>query len=280
MQRILNCRTSDFTKPASSGELRQAIIASEGRTIMAEVAAGAAPLYGEVTNGELLCAFGADLLLVKGMDCRTQAIQGCRDLQHFKQLTGRMVGVSLEVLADEAEDNPRACNLANFAQVASADFFCLTAYDKPGVSAQRVCHALKQIRAQTDKMILVAKFYAAGLAPAEEYASFIAAGADGAVVPAPASCRGASEACVEAALSAIRQAGGIAITTISSSQEGADEETIRQIGLASKRCGADLFNFGDAGVAGMADPQAVYTLSMAVRGRRHTWVRMAASPTR
>lgn len=277
MQRILNCRTSDFSQPASGKDLKQAIIASEGRVIMTEVAAGAAPLYGEVTNGELLCAFGADLLLVKGIDCQTQAIQGCRDLSHFKQLTGRMVGVSLEVMADDAADNPRACNSANFARVTGADFFCLTAYDRPGITAERVCEALKQIRAQTDKMIVVAKFYAAGLAPPEEYARYINAGADGAMVPAPASCRGASEARVEQALSAIRQAGGLAITTISSSQEGADEDTVRMMGLASKRCGADLCNFGDAGVAGMADPQAVYTLSMAVRGRRHTWVRMAAS---
>ncbi|POP47774.1 hypothetical protein CHU32_01130 [Superficieibacter electus] len=280
MQRILNCRTSDFAQSVSGSELRQAIVACEGRTIMAEVAAGAAPLYGEVTNGELLCAFGADLLLVKGMDCHSQSIQGCRDLKHFKALTGRMVGVSLEVLADEATDNPRACNLANLDRITGADFLCLTAYDKPGVTAQRVCEAVQQMRAQTSKLILVAKFYAAGLACAEEYAGYITAGADGVMVPAPASCRGASETRVDAALAAIRQAGGLAITTISSSQEGADEETIRQIGLASKRCGADLYNFGDAGVAGMADPQAVYTLSLAVRGRRHTWVRMAASLAR
>lgn len=280
MQRILNCRTSDFSQPASGTELKQAIIAAEGRTVMAEVAADAAPLYGEVTNGELLCAFGADLLLVKGMNSQLQQIKGCRDLHHFKQLTGRMVGVSLEVFADDAPDNPRACNLHNFAQLGEADFFCLTAYDRPGVTAQRVCECIKQLRARTDKMILVAKFYAAGLACAGEYASYITAGADGVMVPAPSGCRGASEAHVEAALSAIREAGGMAITTLSSSQEGADEETIRQIALASKRCGADLYNFGDAGVAGMASPQAVYTLSMAVRGQRHTWVRMAASLAR
>lgn len=280
MQRILNCRTSDFSQSVTAEELKQAISASEGRVIMAEVAAAAAPLYGEVTNGELLCAFGADLLLVKGMDCQTQKIQGCDGLRHFKQLTGRLVGVSFEVLADDAPENPRAWDPAQLAQVAEADFYCLTAYDKPGVTASRVCAAVAQLRALTDKLILVAKFYGAGLADADTYAGFVAAGADGVIVPAPSSCRGASEPRVEQVLSAIRTAGGLAITTISSSQEGADEETVRQIALASKRCGADVYNFGDAGVAGMADPQAVYTLSMAVRGKRHTWVRMAASTLR
>lgn len=280
MQRILNCRTRDFAQPVTAAALKHAIVASEGRVIMAEVAAGASPLYGEVTNGELLCAFGCDLLLVKGMNCRTQAIQGCENLAHFKALTGRLVGVSMEVLADGSLDDPRACNLSNLALLQEADFYCLTAYDKPGVTAERVCDALRQIREMTDKFIVVAKFYAAGLASPLEYAKYVAAGADGVIVPAPASCRGASEEKVTRALEAIQSAGGVGITTISSSQEGADEETVRQIGLASKRCGADMYNFGDAGVAGMADPQALYAFSMAVRGRRHTWVRMAASLAR
>lgn len=280
MQRILNCRTHDFAKPAAASELVQAIVASEGRVIMAEVAAGASPLYGEVTNGELLCAFGCDLLLVKGMNCRTQAIQGCENLAHFKALTGRLIGVSMEVLADPSLDDPRACNLSNLALLQEADFYCLTAYDKPGVTAERVIDALRQVRAMTDKMILVAKFYASGLAEPQEYARYVLEGADGVIIPAPASCRGASEEKVACALEAVQAVGGVGITTLSSSQEGADEDTVRQIALASKRCGADMYNFGDAGVAGMADPQALYAFSMAVRGRRHTWVRMAASLAR
>lgn len=280
MQRILNCRTHDFAKPAAASELVQAIVASEGRVIMAEVSAGASPLYGEVTNGELLCAFGCDLLLVKGMNCRTQAIQGCENLAHFKALTGRLIGVSMEVLADPSLDDPRACNLNNLALLQEADFYCLTAYDKPGVTTERVIDALRQIRAMTDKMILVAKFYASGLAEPQEYARYVLKGADGVMIPAPASCRGASEEKVACALAAVQAVGGVGITTLSSSQEGADEDTARQIALASKRCGADMYNFGDAGVAGMADPQALYAFSMAVRGRRHTWVRMAASLAR
>lgn len=280
MQRILNCRASDFNQPVTAIALKQAISASEGRVIMAEVAASAAALYGEVTNGELLCAFGADMLLVKGMDCQTQQIEGCEGLRHFKQLTGRLIGVSFEVLAEDGGENARAWDANRVTQVADADFYCLTAYDRPGVTPQRVMDALVKLRQQTDKLVLVAKFYAAGLADADEYAAYVVAGADGVIVPAPSSCRGASEARVAQALSAVQAAGGLAITTISSSQEGADEHTVRQIALASKRCGADIYNFGDAGIAGMADPQAVYTLSMAIRGRRHTWVRMAASQAR
>jgi len=42
----------------------------------------------------------------------------------------------------------------------------------------------------------------------------------------------------------------------------------------------DLFHIGDAGFTGIAFPENIYTLSIAIRGRRHTWRRMAASPYR
>jgi hypothetical protein len=41
--------------------------------------------------------------------------------------------------------------------------------------------------------------------------------------------------------------------------------------------GADMHHIGDAGVLGMAVPENITAWSMALRGRRHTWHRMAAS---
>jgi hypothetical protein len=284
MQRILNCRASDFSSPVSGTDLAQAITHSEGRIIMAEVAASATPLYAEVTNAELLSAFGADLILLKGLNCQQQHVAGSSSafgetaVAQIKRLTGRLVGVSLEVLAQDAPANEgKAFSLQNLLLVQNADFICLTGYDKPGVTAQRMSQVIHQTRELSPKMILVAKFYSAGVAQPEEYASYITAGAHGVVIPAPASCRGASEINVSAAIAAVQQAQGVAITTISSSQEGADHATVRDIGLASKRCGSDMHNFGDAGVAGIADPESVKALSIAIRGRRHTYVRMAAS---
>lgn len=284
MQRILNCRTSDFSAPATGDDLAQAIASSEGRVIMAEVAATTAPLYAEVTNAELLCAFGADLILLKGLNCQQQQVAGSSTafgetaVAQIKRLTGRLVGVSLEVLAEDAPANEgKAFSRDNLAIVQDADFICLTGYDKPGVTAQRMTQVIHQTRELCSKMILVAKFYGAGVALPEEYASYITAGAHGVIIPAPASCRGANESNVGAATAAVQQAQGLAITTISSSQEGADCATVRDIGLASKRCGSDMHNFGDAGVAGIADPESVKALSIAIRGRRHTYVRMAAS---
>jgi len=286
MQRILTCRAGDFSQPVNGAALRDAISASEGRVIMAEVAAEAPPLFAEVTNAELLCAFGADLLLLKGVNCRAPCLSGSdtrfgEDAIHqCKQLTGRLTGVSLEVLPSAAPATPNSATAENIAVVSHADFFCLTGYDKPGVTAERMRQVTAELRQCTDKMILVAKFWAAGPGRPQEYAGYIDAGAQGVVIPAPAACRGASEARVGEIVTAVQACGGLAVTTLSSSQEGADAATVRAIGLAGKRCGSDMHNFGDAGVAGMADPEAVYALSMAIRGRRHTWVRMAASRVR
>ena len=283
MKRILNCRTSDFALSASGSGIVQAIASSEGRVIMTEVAVSAAPLYAEVTNAELLAAFGADMILLKGLNCQQQQVAGSSDafgdtaVAQVKRLTGRLVGVSLEVLDENAAWSGNAFSRENLAQVQDADFFCLTGYDKPGVTVQRMHQAIREAVELCSKMVLVAKFYGKGLANPEEYASYINMGAHGVVIPSPGSCRGASENVVSTVIAAVQQAKGLAITTISSSQEGADCATVREIGLASKRCGSDMHNFGDAGVAGIASPEAVKALSIAIRGRRHTFVRMAAS---
>lgn len=283
MQRILNCRASDFSSTVSGDDLVNAIISSEGRVIMAEVAATASPLYAEITNAELLCAFGVDIILLKGLNCQHQQVAGSSAafgetaVAQIKQLTGRLVGVSLEVLPIDAVNDGKTFSLENLALVQDADFICLTGYDKPGVTAERMHQAIHQTREHCSKMILVAKFYGSGVAAPEEYASYIVAGAHGVVIPAPASCRGANEGNVGAAIAAVQREQGVAITTISSSQEGADCATVRAIGLASKSCGSDMHNFGDAGVAGIADPESVKALSIAIRGRRHTYVRMSAS---
>lgn len=75
----------------------------------------------------------------------------------------------------------------------------------------------------------------------------------------------------------VHEKGALAILTTGTSQEGADEGTIKQIALNSKMAGADLFHIGDAGAAGMTIPENITTYSIVVRGKRHTYVRMASS---
>jgi hypothetical protein len=50
---------------------------------------------------------------------------------------------------------------------------------------------------------------------------------------------------------------------------------VRELALAAKRAGADVLHLGDADYSGMAEPMNVLTASVAIRGRRHAYRRMA-----
>ena len=81
-------------------------------------------------------------------------------------------------------------------------------------------------------------------------------------------------------ISCAHRHGALTITAIGTSQEGADVATIRQIALMCKMAGADIHHIGDTGVPGMALPQNIMAYSIAIRGERHTYHKMAQSINR
>ena len=70
--------------------------------------------------------------------------------------------------------------------------------------------------------------------------------------------------------------GTLVMAFLDCSVEGADNETIRQCALWSKMTGADIHAIGDAGLSGMSSPEGIYTMSIALKGRRLTFRRLAA----
>ena len=68
VKRLLSSSASDVAKMSSS-ELKQAILASEGRTICSENVVMAPPVAGDITNAEVASAYGADLILLNAFDC-------------------------------------------------------------------------------------------------------------------------------------------------------------------------------------------------------------------
>lgn len=74
--------------------------------------------------------------------------------------------------------------------------------------------------------------------------------------------------------------GALTITAIGTSQEGSDKETIRQIALWCKMTGTDIHHIGDSGYVGMALPENIMAYSIAIRGIRHAYHRMAQSVNR
>lgn len=105
-------------------------------------------------------------------------------------------------------------------------------------------------------------------------------GADVILMPAVNTVPGLSEATVTKACEYIHAHNALALSAIGTSQEGADTETVREIAIMNKRCGVDIQHIGDAGWCGMALPENIMTLSVAIRGKRWTYHKIASSVNR
>ena len=99
-------------------------------------------------------------------------------------------------------------------------------------------------------------------------------------MPAPGTVPGVTQEMVGALAAHAHQLGKLALSSIGTSQEGADVQTIRSIALMSKMAGIDIHHIGDSGYTGIAVPENLIAYSEAIRGRRHTLRDMARSRLR
>ena len=106
MKRLLNCTTSEMLS-MNKDELKQSILASEGRTIMTETVVACPPLLGDLTNAELAVSFGSDMVLLNVFDCDHPHINGLPETDEpvklLKKLVGRPVGCNLEPIDENAK---------------------------------------------------------------------------------------------------------------------------------------------------------------------------------
>ncbi|MEW9053722.1 MAG: haloacid dehalogenase-like hydrolase [Neobacillus sp.] len=302
MKRLLDCTASDFAR-MNGQELKQAIIASEGRTILAEVIGSFTPYYPAVTNAEMAAAFGADLILLNFFDVFNPSIEGLKvddpetTVRTLKQLTGRPIGLNLEPVDMSAKQLEALIELPEGriaterslkkAKDLGFDFVCLTGNPKTGVSNPEITKAIQVARGVfgKDGLIISGKMHSAGvsgeagssLMSEETLHTFIEAGADIILIPSPGTVPGFTVEKTAKLVDIVHEKGALAILTTGTSQEGSDEATIKQIALNSKMAGADIFHIGDAGAAGIALPENITAYSIVVRGKRHTYVRMASS---
>lgn len=267
MKRILDCGPADF-RTMSGPALLEGIRRSEGRTVMCEVLWPSPPLVDGVGNAEIAAAFGADLVLLNKFTDE--------DLMGLKHRLGRPVGVNVEPSTDVAPH--RRASRENLARLMDADFIVVTANPDAGVDLDGMTAAVELAREVVPGAIVFSgKMHGSGgrgLAETGEIER-LAAVSDAVLVPAPGSVPGSRESVVAALVEAVHGAGALAVAAIGTSQEGADAETVREMALAAKRCGADVLHLGDAGVSGVAEPMNILAASVAIRGRRHTYRRMA-----
>ena len=313
MKRLIDCNASDF-KGLPSSALKQAIRLSEGRTIVAEVVATLSPLIDKVSNAELAAAFGADLVLLNLYDLRHPQVAGMpakragqadaiipprfgqaasgegQTLADVQRWIGRPVGVNLEPIEGPsgASEAGRLATPENgrLAVQQGAAFIVLTGNPGTGVTSAGIARSAQAIRLEIGEaaLLLAGRIHGAGsdgpVVSQGDVEAYVEAGADGVVLPAPGTVPGMTLEACRALVERAHQLGGLAMCAIGTSQEGASRSTVEQIALMSKMAGADLHHIGDSGTIGIAVPENIYTFSLAIRGRRHTWHRMAASSER
>ena len=131
-----------------------------------------------------------------------------------------------------------------------------------------------------DDLVKILSEAAENIMTEQDIASFVEAGADIILLPAPGTVPGITQEYAQRLITCAHQHGALTITSIGTSQEGADTDTIRRIALMCKMAGTDIHHIGDTGVPGMALPQNIMAYSIAIRGERHTYHKMAQSVNR
>ena len=302
LKRLIDTTARELTS-YNKAELLTAISDSEGRTLAAETIGTVTPMLINITNAEFVASLGADLIMLNIFDVNDPIIQGLPQtspedtIREVKRLTRRMVAINLEpaVIKDGQEESVWNLTTGRQATVENArkaadmgvDMIVLTGNPGVGVDNEAIIQALSRLKeAVGDRVILTAgKMHASGIISEagekilteKDVEAFVDAGADVILLPAPGTVPGIT---MEYAGNLIRKAhekGALAMTTIGTSQEGADEATVRQIALMCKMAGADIHHIGDSGYMGMALPENITAYSVAIRGKRHTYRRMAMS---
>lgn len=303
--RLLDTPYSMLTAMTKQDKLT-AIRANEGRTLISEIICPMPPLVYDISNVELAAAFGADMLLLNFYDTTQPYIAGLSELQppdqalvaFAKKHTGKLIGVNLEPVdptasvADQKIDIPlgRTASLENVERIIAqgADYVVLTGNPKVGVSNQAIAKSIRQIhdRYGQEIIIVAGKMHSAGILSSAEQPiistqiidSFIDAGADIILLPAPATIPGITLELAHQLIDHCHRRQVMTMTAIGTSQEGSDSHTIQSIALHSKMAGTDIHHIGDCGYGpGIAIPENIMTYAIAIKGKRHTYRAMARS---
>lgn len=297
MKRLISCFASDFKK-MNKEELIHAIKASEGRVILSENVAARPSITMNLTSSEIAKAFGADMILLNGLDVFNPIVFGIDDKENpikvLKDLVCRPIGVNLEPIDKEADllelsDNVslgRQCDIKSLkkANELGFDFICLTGNPGTGVTNKEILSAIKLAKKYFNGVIIAGKMHGAGVnekvLDENLVEKFIKAGADIILVPAIGTVPGINLNNLSPIIEKIHENKALALSAIGTSQESSSKETIREIALLNKMAGVDIQHIGDAGYGGLAIVENIFELSVAIRGIRHTAFMIASSNKR
>ncbi|WP_086427919.1 PEP phosphonomutase [Staphylococcus cornubiensis] len=295
VKRLISADTSEVAQ-MSAEELKLSIKASEGRVVLSENVATRNPWLHEVTNAEMAAAFGADLILLNGVDVLDVKIAGLLDIesnpvQSLKRLCGRPIGVNLEPVDQTAEmmeerfelEIGRTARVETFEKLNALgmDFVCLTGNPGTGVSNDAIVESVKRAKNLFGGLVFAGKMHSAGVdepvVNLELVRRLIEAGVDVVLVPSIGSVPGITLEMVNEVVQLCHAHDVLVMSAIGTSQESATKETIRYFGIQNKIAGVDIQHIGDAGYGGLAPVENIYELGVAIRGLRHTVSKMTRS---
>ncbi|MBE6821729.1 MAG: haloacid dehalogenase-like hydrolase [Ruminococcaceae bacterium] len=307
VKRLIDCNSGDIAQMGKA-DLLKSIALSEGRVMACETIGAVPPYLETVTNAEFAAGMGADMLILNLFDVNNPLIyalppvEKAETIRELKRLTGRAIAVNLEPADPESaagsENQVWALTEGRRATVSNARTLCDMGADmilltgNPGIGVQNraITESLKAISQELgDRIILAAgKMHASGilsesgenLITQQDIHEFVNAGADIILLPAPATVPGITMEYIRSLVRYAHSLGALTLTAIGTSQEGADQETIRQIALLCKMTGTDIHHIGDSGYIGMALPENIMAYSIAIKGVRHTYRRMVRSVNR
>lgn len=297
-KRLISANASEILEMTAE-ELKQSIKACEGRVIMSENVAVREPYIEDITNAEIARSFGADLILLNGVDVLSPQIAGLENeegsfVEALHRLVGRPIGVNLEPVdnsANMAEERliiseGRQANLETIQEIEKLglDFVCFTGNPGTGVTNEQIQKTIQLAKEHFSGLIIAGKMHGAGVdepvADAEVVKGFIDAGADIILVPAVGTVPGFDDEELKKIVKSAHQHGALVLSAIGTSQESSDEDTVKQIAIRNKICGVDIQHIGDAGYAGLAPVENIFAMSKAIRGIRHTVSMVARSINR
>lgn len=287
VKRFISSNASEILS-MTAPELKQSIKASEGRVILSENVAFKESYIGDVTNAEIARSFGADLILLNGIDIFQPFVAGldAKDdfVQELHRLVGRPIGINLEPVDSQAQmagerliiDEGRQASLATIqrAEELGVDFICLTGNPGTGVTNQAIIDTIRVVKENFSGLLIAGKMHASGVdepvADLEAIAQFIEAGVDIVLAPAVGSVPGFDEQDLKQIVRLAHQKGALVMSAIGTSQESADEDIVKQMAIRNKICGVDIQHIGDSGYGCLAPVENIFAMSKALRGQRHT----------
>lgn len=318
-KRFLEHTPSALTK-LSKQDFLDGIRASEARVVGAYVCPFAPNYVEKVSNVELVAAFGADYITLEGYNPRKLQMPGLPSKQaaqdapfkdllqvemgfgwtisELKALVGRPIGAILLVPRDAAEtfggiyaDSLYSPELLEQMIGEGYDFICLCGYGQ-----QALLEAVKEASQLAGERIAIEAGIPHGpgaidgdfpsynlreMSTPEFVKALALAGADIVDLPAVGVAPGYSMEYVSKLVDAVHEGKSLAAVSIAHSVEGSDAATVRRVAVDNKICGADLYNVAAGGVyESVALPEALQEFCIAVKGKRHTYRRMAQSPQR